>query len=323
MFGVGGAIKRRVKVVLNFIQSPSATVCLLIKDEGRYLPEWLAHYLTLGFDRIVIYDNGSGAETRRIEHACAAADARISVFDWPDRPGVNPQVSAYSHAFENCETKWIAFFDTDEFLVLKKRRSIRSFLKGAKPTVGAIAVNWIFFGSNGETSYRPEPVTERFPRCAEVGNLTFKSIVRVNGAVGMTHPHSATLKDGFKYADADGSETALADVARLPYATLGSAQLNHYVLRSVEEYAWKRQRGSSILPNDHPRKFSKFADSDHFWKTHDHNARIDICVVPWARRAARLRRRFEALVRETKTIPQRQAVASISHVLEGPTVSPR
>jgi hypothetical protein len=295
MFGIGSAIKRGFKIAVNSAKSPTATVCLLIKDEGRYLPEWLAHYLTLGFDRIIIYDNGSGSETRAIENACTGADRRISIIDWPDKAGINPQISAYSHALRNCKTGWIAFFDTDEFLVLKNSPSIRDFLLTAGPSVGAVAVNWLFFGSNGEASYRPEPVTERFPRCALKGSLMFKSIVRARAASDMSHPHSASLRDGFTYVDSDMCETTLNDPARISRVTLEAAQLNHYVLRSAEEYAWKRQRGNSTLPDGHPKKFAKFDDADAFWRSHNHNDREDPCIASWTGRASCLRRKFDAL----------------------------
>ena len=294
MFGWRRAIKRAVQAARATTTRPTTTLCLLIKDEGIYLSEWLAHYLTLGFDRIVIYDNGSCSETRHIERVCASADARISLIDWQDQPGVNPQISAYSHALENCKTEWIAFFDTDEFLVLKSSRSIADFLSNAGRKVGAVAINWLFFGSNGETAYRPEPVTERFPRCAQDGSRMFKSIVRTRAASAMSHPHSATLRNGFSYVDADMNETALLDPARLPHVTLGTAQINHYVLRSAEEYAWKRQRGNSTLPDGHPKKFAKFDNADLFWKNHDHKNRVDTAVVQWTRKAAEMRSRFES-----------------------------
>jgi hypothetical protein len=272
------------------------------------LPEWLAHYLTLGFDRIVIYDNGSGSETRAIENACTAADRRISIIDWPDKAGINPQISAYSHALRNCKTEWIAFFDTDEFLVLKKSPSIRDFLLAADPSVGAVAINWLFFGSNGETVYRPEPVTERFQRCALEGSLMFKSIVRVRGASGMSHPHSASLRHGFTYVDSDMCETTLNDPARISRVILEAAQLNHYVLRSVEEYAWKRQRGNSTLPDGHPKKFAKFDNADAFWKNHDHYNRIDVSVISCTRRSEEMRKFFEALAAQARSGIHRETI---------------
>ncbi|WP_368044404.1 glycosyltransferase family 2 protein, partial [uncultured Desulfovibrio sp.] len=34
-------------------------VCLIAKDEEYYLKEWCEYHLRIGFDSIIIYDNGS------------------------------------------------------------------------------------------------------------------------------------------------------------------------------------------------------------------------------------------------------------------------
>ena len=32
-------------------------VCAIIKNENLYLREWVEHYIKLGFDKIILYDN--------------------------------------------------------------------------------------------------------------------------------------------------------------------------------------------------------------------------------------------------------------------------
>ena len=34
-------------------------VVAIAKDEGRFIHEWLAHQLALGFDRVIVYDHQS------------------------------------------------------------------------------------------------------------------------------------------------------------------------------------------------------------------------------------------------------------------------
>lgn len=291
----GGELRMRPSIsgLFQRWREPTATACLIIKDEGRYLSEWLAHYLTLGFDRIVIYDNDSGPETLAIERFCAAQDERITIIPWPDAPGKYAQITAYEDALGNCSTDWIAFFDADEFLVLKKDASIQSYLMRAPSDAGAVCINWVVFGSSGATRYRPELVTRRFRRCslANTANAHVKSIVRKAGAVHMDHAHSARLMPRFNYVDGDLRRLDLKGRAFNPRYTYGTAQLNHYVLKSREEYQGKLRRGAPE-PIEGGIKYAKFADPEAFWKRHDFNDSEDRAIDPWLMKAAALRAKF-------------------------------
>lgn len=276
----------------------TSSICLLIKDEGRYLPEWLAHYFALGFDAVSVYDNESHDETRKIEKYCADIDSRVSVVDWPDIIGKNPQTSAYAHSLSNCKTDWIAFFDTDEFLVLKHHSSISEYLDDAPAETGAIAINWLNFGSNGETKYRDEPVVERFRMCSENRddlpgrNRHVKCIAR-REAIAMTdRVHSPMLKDGFVYVDGNLSPVSLENRAFTPTVRHETAQINHYVVRSREEFEEKRARGMSTHHKNDPAKFSKFDDVERFWRGHDLNERLDDTIDRWACAAKPLYEKF-------------------------------
>ena len=49
--------------LFNIIDSQSvkyiSSICLLAKDEDRYLDEWIMYHIGIGIDHIFIYDNGS------------------------------------------------------------------------------------------------------------------------------------------------------------------------------------------------------------------------------------------------------------------------
>ncbi|MBS0269923.1 MAG: glycosyltransferase family 2 protein [Proteobacteria bacterium] len=298
-------------------RDPSTTVCLIIKDEGRYLAEWLAHYLTLGFDRIVIYDNDSGPETLAIERRCAEADPRITVIPWPDAPGKFAQLTAYEDALKRCSTDWIAFFDTDEFLVLKTDASIQSYLKRAPAKAGAVCINWVVFGSSGEAHYRPEPVTRRFRRCSLTSpvNEHVKCIVRKAGAKRMNHPHSPRLRRRFSYVDGDLTPFELDRRAFNPNHSYETAQLNHYVLRSREEYQEKLRRGMPE-PKEGGWKYAKFADPDAFWSGHDLGETEDRSIDSWTDKASVLRSEFWRSLEERRKDTANTA-HSVSAMTEG------
>jgi hypothetical protein len=66
----------------------------IAKDEGRDMFEWAVFHGYLGFDRIIVYDNGSRDDTSR-QLARAARHTKIEVVDWPRWPGQN---EAYNDA---------------------------------------------------------------------------------------------------------------------------------------------------------------------------------------------------------------------------------
>lgn len=265
---------------------PTTTVCLIIKDEALYISEWLAHYSALGFDEIVVYDNGSTDGTSEILRRSAPVLGNLTIVDWSNPQSEKPQVAAYCDALSRCETDWIAFYDTDEFLVLHESSSIGEYLSQVPEAVGAIAVNWLLFGSSGEAVYGPEMVTKRFRNCASADwgkNKLFKSIAKVRATRMIDHPHSVHLEPGYHYADAEFSQVSFEEPAKTATITHKGAQLNHYVLRSREEYQDKIRRGNVNLRDSDARKRAKF--NEDFWVHHDTNHREDRSIEPWAVKA--------------------------------------
>ena len=62
--------------------------------------------------------------------------------------------------FKNDHT-YMAFFDVDEFLVLKKHSTVTDMLVDHLPK-GALQISWYIFGSSNRNTYAPQPVTKRF-----------------------------------------------------------------------------------------------------------------------------------------------------------------
>lgn len=247
--------------------------------------EWLAHYVTLGFDAIVVYDNSSSDATADIVGACAVVDNRISLRRWPDLAGQVPQTTAYADALERARTEWIAFFDADELLVLNQHNHIHEFLRRYTEEAGAIAINWLQFGSSGETSYRNELQSIRFTWCGH--NDMIKTIARVRCA---TNPfsHAVDLLSGSYFNDR-AEPIELHNKCRTPYISYDFAQLNHYILRSAQEYEEKRARGYVARA---PGEINYPPRDDTFWRLNDKHTRQDAAIEKWIVRSADARKIF-------------------------------
>jgi glycosyltransferase involved in cell wall biosynthesis len=267
--------------------APTATVCMIAKDEAPYLVEWLAHYIALGFDHVVVYDNASSDGSAALLQAAAARYTQVEYRAWPDRPGEAPQLGAYQDATARCSTGWIAFFDADELLVLKQHDTIAGFLARYPADAGAVLVNWLMFGSAGETAYRDELQATRFRMAARnttvSKNQFVKSIARAD-AIEQVRTHCPDLRPGAHTYDADGQPVELLVAAKTAKPAHAVAQLNHYIVRSREEYADKQRRGTPAVPGD---STSKFAYRDEkFWLDHDTNHVADDAIDAWVLRAA-------------------------------------
>ncbi len=90
----------------------------------------------------------------------------MRVLDWPGR-GPGFQAASYAEAADRLweEFEWLAFFDSDEFLVLDEGLSLRALL-AARPEA-AIAVPWAIFGSSGHVEMPESLVIENCKKPAQ------------------------------------------------------------------------------------------------------------------------------------------------------------
>jgi hypothetical protein len=221
----------------------SIALCGIVKDEIRSIVEWLAHYKALGFTDFVIYDNESTDGTGEVLQALDNAGELIRI-EWPHEVGVHPQRLAYEHMRKGSTVDWIAYFDADEFLLLRQDRTIAEFLRRFDADVNAIAVNWVAFNSGGQEHYRALPVIERFTECLPRRaryNRSMKAIGRREKLSG-TGIHRVAVSEG-RYVTPSGqdAEFVTGQIVRAHDAEV--AALHHYLVKSMEEFEEKRNRG--------------------------------------------------------------------------------
>ena len=94
------------------------TALSMMKDEGPYVLEWVAHHLAVGFTDLVVYTNdctdGTDTMLMRLEELGLACHRRNDI---PE--GIKPQPSALKHAQDEPAVgaaDWLLTFDADEFL---------------------------------------------------------------------------------------------------------------------------------------------------------------------------------------------------------------
>jgi hypothetical protein len=218
-------------------------LCAIVRNEIRSLVEWLAYHKALGFTEVVIYDNASTDGTTDVLRVLDEAGELVHL-DWPHSVGARPQRLAYEHARKHSDADWLAFFDADEFLVLRRDRSIGDFLARFPADVSAVAVNWIVFGSGGEVTYRALPVIERFTDALSSQTTESRAVKAIGRRVRLsgTGIHRVAVVGG-RYVMPSGREAVFDGLTASIQPETDVAALHHYAVKSHQEFAEKRARG--------------------------------------------------------------------------------
>lgn len=188
----GGEVSRNTSGGQN-----SAAICAILKDSLRYIDEWIIYNFAVGFDKIYIYDNTNIFELFGwYKSQSKSIQQKVSIQHFP---GFGQQKRAYNDCWENIRGSrshsWIAFFDIDEFVVIRNRTKypfIMDLLDSLPQHFPALAINWVLFLFNNQSQFINKPVTLRFQR-RDHGALDphVKIIVRAHFQGQMRNAHSA------------------------------------------------------------------------------------------------------------------------------------
>lgn len=240
---------------------PLLTLCAALRNEAPHLAEWVAYHDLVGVDRYCLYENGSTDDTRAVLGRLARR-YDIEVVDWTAQP-------ANTAAYNDCVgrggrgAQWVACLDADEFLMPAEGDSLRGLLLRVPADVAAVTVNWRIFGSSGHRNRPPLPTLAAYGNRAPhdfPANRHVKSIVRPERALLALNPHQFLTLGRQVDGTMAGSQPLAGQLIRPRYAGLW---INHYMVRSQEDFALKRARGRPEVrdgPNRwvHDRYFEDF-----------------------------------------------------------------
>jgi hypothetical protein len=262
----GGELSRPIQFVA---ERSKIVLCAIVKNEARYLVEWICHHKQIGIDHFYIYDNESSDETSFIlkEFENVGLVTRIP---WASRSVPSTQITAYNDFIRNYSSQfdWVGFLDADEFFAPLIGEGIHDVLS-LHDDASAVAFNWRLFGSSGATAFENRLVSDRFRKCAVKPfsqNLHIKTFARPE-CVESVDVHHVNLKNGIYVTSAGRHLTQLPVSGMLDAADFVTAQINHYFLKSKEEWNLKRARGRASKAPDDPSRIR----ADAFFASHDRN----------------------------------------------------
>ena len=213
-------------------------VTIAHKDE-LYVQEWIDYNLKLGFDDIHIFQNNW-----RWENPKPNDKVHLHEYDGQSYKSDEPiwvrNIQAkcftdFARKYYN-EYEWVAFFDIDEFLVLKKTNNIKDFIKDYDRH-DCVIINWAMFGDSGLTTFDETYPSQlkRFIRRENKLHYQFKSICKL----------SPTLEHQIHWTTGSWIDSNFIE-GNGPFnysANDNIAQLNHYYVRTYPEFLIKRERG--------------------------------------------------------------------------------
>ena len=228
----------------NNLNNTTSALCGIVKDAEAYLDEWVDYHFGLGFHSIYLIDNSDKHELKSWQDKRRNAGYSVRVLP---KPGTHRQMYGYhmcAAEFKNDHT-YMAFFDVDEFLVLKKHDRVDDMLADHLKE-GSLAVSWYIFGTGDTNMYAPLPVTKRFmyrdgdtekTRHNQWSNV--KSILKLQDYGNYPKsPHSMKHSRG-TWKDTNGGGTFDKIGAINTDRPTDVAVIHHYKYLSPKEFHWK------------------------------------------------------------------------------------
>ncbi|ONK57176.1 uncharacterized protein A4U43_C10F17380 [Asparagus officinalis] len=176
-------------------------VCTMVRNQARFLTEWIVYHSKIGVERWFIYDNNSDDD---IENVVSSMKS-VSLHHWP---WIKTQEAGFAHcalrAQDSCN--WVGFIDVDEFLYLPNNSTLHDLLRNylQNPSIGELRVSCHSFGPSGRTKIPSEGVILGYT-CRLNAPERHKSIIRpdaLNPSL-INIVHHFHLREGMEYVNLD------------------------------------------------------------------------------------------------------------------------
>jgi FkbM family methyltransferase len=271
-----GVVEKYSDNVLITIKNETITSEVIVKPvivaiaklESEYIYEWVKYHLSLGFDKIYLYDN----EDTPVYSDIFSKNNKVSVIHLPGNKYSKPvQYYALEHfmawILPNKNITHVAHIDIDEFIALKKHNSIKDFIKEYFiGNVGAIGMNWRHFGDSGNTFKTHDPVTKRFTMCESKGNQTIKTLFDKTHFQGWRICHCVSLREPYVTKTTSGEIIPESYTSSIDYSVI---QLNHYKCKTRGEFTQARTRGRCDISDTHLKTDNDDFDRFNFNEVHE------------------------------------------------------
>jgi len=278
----------------------------VMRNEGPFILEWLAHHFTLGIDDLLIFTNHCTDNTDRIlDRLETLMPHRVKhqpnpKVMFPDRGAWHIMALRFAGQFGRYRAAdWLYVTDADEFLVLKQKHKTLDDLMEALGPMDAVSFTSIPFGSDGHKTLTNEQVKKRFTTtskdlvdASKDGRETITAVKTLfrSSVEGARRPHRPVTPKfssaGQRWVNGSG-QVMLAewtDGHNKSIEANGStdhAQLNHYSIKSAADFLLKADRGDAVNPD-------RLGQSAKYWGRANRAGDTDTCGTVQSKAAKEL-----------------------------------
>jgi hypothetical protein len=246
------------------------TAIYWIKNEARYIPEYIEFHLLQGFDHFIFYDNKSTDGLKEILEPYLDEEL-VEIKYYPtDFDGVrNSWVMNNEIHFQAGKSRWIHFHATDERLFAMDGRSVIEVIDSITPNTsgvacGGVAIPWTIINSSGH-ELRPEGlIIENFTAAQRDRMHHIKTVIRPELAWKPDgHPHNFIYQPGRAVVTVNES----GEMVWGPFDeghNGNNLKLFHYLSYSKQEF--EERMGKGVLDGGTHIENERRWDADFQWE---------------------------------------------------------
>ncbi len=242
------------------------SICACARWETQCIVEWLNYYRSLGFDHVYLYCNDDDPTALYEATLCfqTGGDPFLTFCHFPYQ---GQQDYMYRHFLRNhrSATEWIAFFDIDEFLILRGVDDIHRFMQDYQEECDSLYFNWCFYGNSGFAVRPSGSVLLQYTRRDASLHCHTKTLTRTStidmATLGSQHVHfwhrwdppvgdvmrrKNVLKEDMEsyYTDFPGRAVAFLNGDARHQRILDLAVIAHIAFKSEEDFLRRVARGT-------------------------------------------------------------------------------
>lgn len=254
------------------------SLCLIFKNEARYLREWIEYHRLIGVEHFYLYNNFSDDNYEEVLRPYIE-EGIVTLTEWSHKYA---QVEAYEDCYRQYgnETHWLGYIDADEFINLIQDNDIKFFLS-RYTAFPSVLLHWRMFGTSGimeegDSYLVTERYTAAWPWLCTVG----KSFINNDWHFKKIWVHWCTASlGGFPVYAVDTTRRFLPFIlAYMQWRPIPKAYVNHYWSRSREYSIYKTQKRTDGMMEKN-EQISK--SPNHFAKHELNNSVHDYSIQRW------------------------------------------
>ena len=215
-------------------------ICSIGKNENLYAREFVEYYLSLGVDKIIIYDNND-LDGEKFESVLQdyLKNNQLEIIDVRGLSSVLIPIYNYCYQKNSLNYDWIGFLDFDEYLYIENNETIKNYFNDKRfNKCQTLFFNWLIFNDNDLIKYDNRSLIQRFTRPA----LNFsqgKSFVR-GGIENLMMPCSHIPGiNVFSFCNSNGEFIYPNNFFGTKFEKKPKAYIKHFYTKTAEEFCNK------------------------------------------------------------------------------------